>query len=86
LVVFATGFSNLVDSIRDTLGPRIANQVGPVWGIDEEGEFRNAFRETGVRNLWIMVGFLPMTRYQSRVLALRLKALVERISLSPYKD
>jgi cation diffusion facilitator CzcD-associated flavoprotein CzcO len=86
LIVFATGFSNLVDSIRDTLGPRIANQVGPVWGIDEEGEFRNAFRETGVPNLWIMVGFLPMTRYQSRILALRLKALVEGISPSPYKE
>jgi cation diffusion facilitator CzcD-associated flavoprotein CzcO len=85
LIVFATGFSNLVDSIRDTLGPSIANQVGPVWGIDEEGEFRNAFRETGVPNLWIMVGFLPMTRYQSRVLALRLKAITEGISPPPYK-
>jgi hypothetical protein len=29
---------------------------------------------------------LPMTRYQSRVLALRLKALSEGISPSPYKD
>lgn len=85
LVVFATGFSNLVDSIRDTLGPKIANEVGPVWGIDEEGEFKNAFRETGVPNLWIQVGFLPMTRYQSRILALRLKALTEGISPPPYK-
>ncbi|GJN67510.1 hypothetical protein PLICBS_001536 [Purpureocillium lilacinum] len=85
LIVFATGFSNLNDSIRDTLGPRIADQVGPVWGIDEEGEYRNAFRETGVSKLWIMVGFLPMTRYQSRVLALRLKALKEGISPPPYK-
>ncbi|KAI6867852.1 putative flavin-containing monooxygenase YUCCA3 [Hortaea werneckii] len=86
LIVFATGFSNLVDSIRDTLGPRIANSVGPVWGIDEEGEPKNAFRETGVPNLWIMVGFLPMTRYQSRILALRLKALTEGISPPPYKS
>ncbi|TDZ13636.1 putative indole-3-pyruvate monooxygenase YUCCA1 [Colletotrichum orbiculare MAFF 240422] len=85
LVVFATGFSNLNDSIRDTLGPKIANQVGQVWGVDEEGEYRNAFRETGVPNLWIMVGFLPMTRFQSRILALRLKALTEDISPPPYK-
>ncbi|KAH0359763.1 putative flavin-containing monooxygenase YUCCA3, partial [Aureobasidium melanogenum] len=85
LVVFATGFSNLVDSIRDTLGPKIANQVGPVWGIDEEGEYKNAFRETGVPNFWIMVGFLPMTRFQSRILALRLKALTEGISPRPYR-
>ncbi|KAK6201783.1 hypothetical protein LQW54_009362 [Pestalotiopsis sp. IQ-011] len=86
LVVFATGFSNLNDSIRDTLGPKVANQVGQVWGIDEEGEYRNAFRETGVPNLWIMVGFLPMTRFQSRPLALRLKALTAGISPPPYKD
>ncbi|KAJ4269876.1 hypothetical protein NW762_001545 [Fusarium torreyae] len=85
LVVFATGFSNLIDSIRDTLGPKVANQVGPVWGIDEEGEYKNAFKETGVPNLWIMVGFLPMTRFQSRLLALRLKALKEGISPPPYK-
>jgi len=85
LVVFATGFSNLVDSISNTLGPKIATQVGPVWGIDQEGEYRNAFRETGVPNLWIMVGFLPMTRYQSKILALRLKALEEGVSPPPYK-
>ncbi|KAK5688070.1 hypothetical protein LTS10_000048 [Elasticomyces elasticus] len=86
LVVFATGFSNLVDSIKSTLGPRIANQVGPVWGVDEEGEYKGVFKETGVPNLFIMVGFLPLTRFQSRILALRLKALKEGISPSPYKS
>ncbi|KAH8655831.1 hypothetical protein BX600DRAFT_401790 [Xylariales sp. PMI_506] len=85
LVVFATGFSNMNDSIRNTLGQKIADQVGQVWGVDEEGEFRNAYRETGVPNLWIMVGHLAMTRFQSRPLALRLKALKEGISPPPYK-
>ncbi|KAH9219569.1 flavin-containing monooxygenase [Leptodontidium sp. 2 PMI_412] len=85
LIVFATGFSNTIDSIRATLGDKIANQCGPIWGIDEEGEFKTAFRETGVANLWIMVGFLPMTRFNSKILALRLKALQEGISPAPYK-
>lgn len=85
LVVFATGFSNTIDSIRATLGEKIASQVGPIWGIDEEGEYKTAFKETGVKNLWLMVGFLPMTRYASRPLALRLKALSEGISPPPYK-
>jgi cation diffusion facilitator CzcD-associated flavoprotein CzcO len=85
LVVFATGFSNTIDSIRTTLGEKVASQCGPIWGIDEEGEYKTAFRETGVPNLWIMVGFLPMTRYNSKVLALRLKALKEGISPAPYK-
>ncbi|KAJ5361832.1 hypothetical protein N7541_002676 [Penicillium brevicompactum] len=85
LVVFATGFSNTIDSIRATLGEKIASQCGPIWGIDEEGEYKTAYKETGVPNMWIMVGFLPMTRYASRLLALRLKALKEGISPPPYK-
>lgn len=85
LVVFATGFSNTIDSIRATLGDTIASQCKPIWGVDEEGEFNSAFRETGVPNLWIMVGFLPMTRFMSRLLAIRLKALTEGISPPPYK-
>merc|ERR1711939_1021155 len=85
LIVFATGFSNTIDSVRATLGDKIANQCGPIWGIDEEGEYRTAFRETGVPNLWLMVGFLPMTRFNSKILAPRLKALKEGISPAPYK-
>jgi cation diffusion facilitator CzcD-associated flavoprotein CzcO len=84
LVVFATGFSNMIDSIRATLGEKIARKCGPIWGIDEEGEYKTAYRETGVPNLWIMVGFLPMTRYASKLLALRLKALKEGVSPPPY--
>ncbi|KAL4861238.1 hypothetical protein BDV12DRAFT_208250 [Aspergillus spectabilis] len=84
LVVFATGFTNMIDSVRATLGDKIASQFGPIWGIDEEGEYKTAYRETGVPNLWIMVGFLPMTRFASKLLALRLKALQEGISPPPY--
>ncbi|KAL4812327.1 hypothetical protein BDW67DRAFT_188762 [Aspergillus spinulosporus] len=86
LVVFATGFSNTIDSVRATLGDNIADQCGPIWGIDEEGEFRTAYRETGVPNLWLMVGYLPYTRFHSKLLAMRLKALKEKISPAPYKD
>ena len=85
LIVFATGFSNTIDSVRATLGDKFADRCGPIWGIDEEGEYKTAFRETGVPNLWIMVGFLPMTRYNSKLLAMRLKALKEGISPAPYK-
>lgn len=85
LVVFATGFSNTIDSVRATLGDKIASKCGPIWGIDDEGEYKTVFRETGVSNLWIMVGFLPMTRYFSKLLAMRLKALQEGISPPPYK-
>ncbi|GAT26300.1 flavin-containing monooxygenase [Aspergillus luchuensis] len=86
LIVFATGFSNTIDSIRATLGDKIADQCGPIWGIDEEGEFKTAYRETGVPNLWLMVGYLPYTRFHSKLLAMRIKARMEGISPAPYKD
>ncbi|KAK2600060.1 hypothetical protein QQS21_005224 [Conoideocrella luteorostrata] len=86
LVVFATGFSSTIDSIRSTLGDKIADQVTPIWGIDDEGEFKTAYRETGVRNLWIMVGYLPYTRFHSKLLAMRLKALKEGVANLPYKE
>ncbi|CAH0051909.1 unnamed protein product [Clonostachys solani] len=85
LVVFATGFTNTIDSIRSALGDKIANQCDPIWGIDQEGEFKAAYRECGVPNLWIFVGYLPYTRYHSKLLALRLKALKEGVGSAPYK-
>ena len=85
LIVFATGFSNTIDSVRSTLGDKIADNVGPIWGIDEEGEIKTAYRETGVKNFWIMVGFLPFSRFHSKMLALRLKGLREGVGHPPYK-
>lgn len=85
LVIFATGFSSTNDSVRATLGENIASRVGPVWGIDEEGEYKTAFKETGVKNLWIMCGFLVATRYHSKLLALRLKAMDEGLGTAPYR-
>lgn len=84
LVIFATGFSNTIDSVRATLGDDIADRCGPIWGVDEEGEIRSAYKESGVPGLWMMVGFLPLTRYHSKRLAIRLKALIEGISPAPY--
>jgi cation diffusion facilitator CzcD-associated flavoprotein CzcO len=85
LVVFATGFSNTIDSVRATLGDKIADQCGPIWGIDEEGEIKTAYRESGVSNMWLMVGYLVYARYHSKLLAMRLKAIKEGIALRPYK-
>ncbi|KAJ0104373.1 hypothetical protein J7T55_011157 [Diaporthe amygdali] len=84
LVVFATGFTNTIDSVRSTLGDKIADQCGSIWGIDEEGEFKTAYRESGVPNLWLMVGYLPYTRFHSKLLAMRLKALQDGVASLPY--
>lgn len=85
LVVFATGFSSTLDSVRATLGEKIGSQCGPIWGVDEEGEFRSCYRESGVKDLWIFAGYLPYTRFHSKRMAIRLKGLIEGVSPAPYK-
>lgn len=84
LVILATGFSNTVESIRDIFGDDIASQCKPIWGMDEEGELNSAWKFSGVPNLWVMVGALQHSRYHSKKLALRIKALLVGTGHEPY--
>ncbi|KAI5476110.1 flavin-containing monooxygenase [Pseudohyphozyma bogoriensis] len=84
LVVMATGFSNTIDSVRRTLGDDIADRTGDIWGIDEEGELKGTWRNSGVKGLWIMVGTLMHGRYHSQKVALRIKAMLEGIAPESY--
>jgi hypothetical protein len=84
LVVLATGFSNTIDSVRATLGDEVADRFKPIWGMDEEGELNSAWRDTGVPNLWLMVGTLQAARYHSKSIALRIKARLEGLEPQPY--
>ena len=40
--------------------------VGPVWGLDDEGQLQGVWRRTGQPHLWIglgMRGWLPVDRW-----------------------
>lgn len=54
--------------------------------MDEEGELNSAWRDTGVRNLWVMVGTLQAARYHSKKVALNIKARLEGICEEPYLE
>ncbi|KAE8370291.1 putative flavo protein [Aspergillus caelatus] len=84
LVILATGFSNTVESVRQIFGDDIADRFNPIWGMDEEGELNSAWKLTGVPDLWLMVGALQHSRYHSKKLALRIKAVLEGIGHEPY--
>ncbi len=81
----ATGFSNTIDSIRRTLGSDISERCGPIWGVDEDGEMRGAWRQFGVENLWVVVGTLQMARFHSKIVATRIKAALEGVNLEVYQ-
>ncbi|RSH77074.1 uncharacterized protein EHS24_003701 [Apiotrichum porosum] len=84
LVILATGFSNTIDSVRATLGDDVADRCNDIWGVDEEGELKSAWRDCGVPNLWIMVGTLQHGRYHSKRVSLRIKAMLEGIAGEKY--
>ncbi|KAL4071717.1 hypothetical protein J3A83DRAFT_4093359 [Scleroderma citrinum] len=76
-VIFATGFGELRNSIREICGPDVASKVGPIWGLDDEGEQQGLWRKTGQPHLWIGMGNLGRCRFHSLHLALQIKALEE---------
>ena len=49
----------------------VMSQIKPVWNVDEEGEQRNVWRDSGVPNFWFMMGNLMWCRFHSKHVALR---------------
>lgn len=77
LVVLATGYTNMQESVRALLGDEVADKVGPAWGFDEGGEMRNMWKRTGQEGFWLMGGSFAQCRIYSRYLALQIKAAEE---------
>jgi putative flavoprotein involved in K+ transport len=74
VVVVAAGYSNMSESVRLVMGDEVADRVGPIWGLDQEGEVRGMWRPTGQRGFWLMGGSLQQCRPYSKYLALQIKA------------
>lgn len=77
LVVLATGFKNMQESIRAIVGDKIADRVGPIWGFDEDYNMRNIWKRTAQEGFWVMGGAILEARLNSRFLALEIKASLE---------
>ncbi|KAF9538185.1 hypothetical protein CPC08DRAFT_756400 [Agrocybe pediades] len=81
VVVFATGLGKQTDKIARVLGPTLAEQCAPLWGLDEEGELQGAWKQLGTKNglkgLWYMMGNLALCRFHSSHLTLQIKAIEE---------
>jgi cation diffusion facilitator CzcD-associated flavoprotein CzcO len=80
-IILATGYQNQRMNIGRLLGKSVADEVGEVWGFDDEGFMRNMWTRTRQENLWIMGGSLMESRLFSRFLALQIKADLEGVSL-----
>jgi putative flavoprotein involved in K+ transport len=73
LVIIAAGYDNMQESVRAIMGEEVAEKVGPVWGMDEQGELRAMWKPTGQEGFWITGGSLRQNRSFSKFLALQIK-------------
>ncbi|KAG2073996.1 FAD/NAD(P)-binding domain-containing protein [Suillus decipiens] len=79
VVVFATGYGDVRDFMRDVCGDEIASKIPRVWGLDEEGQTAGVWRYCGHDGLWFANGNLALARFHSLHLAMQIKAIEEGI-------
>lgn len=74
LIVFATGYHQFWGHMKPMLGP-IVDKIDKVYGRAEDGEYANTWRRSAQPGLWFATGFIRMTRFYSKFLALIIKAI-----------
>ncbi|KAL0581089.1 hypothetical protein V5O48_000983 [Marasmius crinis-equi] len=67
-VIFATGYENMRDVMKELFGPETINMTGEVAGLDDEGEHRGSYRPTGHPGLWYAAGDFFAARFSSKPL------------------
>lgn len=77
IIVLATGYKPLQEAVRAIFGDAIADRVGPIWGIGDDGELRNMYARTAQEGLYFGGGGLPGARAYSHYTALLIKAALE---------
>jgi len=94
LIIYATGFRPMENWIAQLISSEVARKVGPCWGIGSntkkdpgpwEGELRNMWKPTKQDSLWIHGGNLAQSRFYSLLLALQIKARMEKLPTPIYE-
>lgn len=73
-IILATGYQNLSADVESLFGPEVAQKVGRIGGIGEDGEPRNMVQPTGQQHLWFIFGGIADARKATPWLALQIKA------------
>lgn len=88
LIVYATGYRPLAETVGALISPAVQARVGACWGLGSgtpgdpgpwEGELRNMWKPTRQPNLWFQGGNLMQSRFHSLHLALQIKARLEQL-------
>jgi len=79
VVVIATGYEKIRETVKKLCAPEICEKLKPVWGLDEEYELNSVWRDCGIDKMWILFGNIAASRYHSSFVALQIKAMKEGI-------
>ncbi len=83
IVVLATGYKPLQEAVRAMFGDEVADRVGPIWGIGDDGELCNMYARTAQEGLYVSGGGIPGARAYSQYTAMLIKAAVEGLLPAP---
>jgi putative flavoprotein involved in K+ transport len=93
LIVWATGYGSMNGWVAQLVDQATADKLGKCWGLGSgtkkdpgpwEGELRNMWKPTQVKNLWMQGGNLHQNRHYSLCTALQLKARMEGLPTPVY--
>jgi cation diffusion facilitator CzcD-associated flavoprotein CzcO len=82
IIVLATGYKPLKEGVRAMFGDEVADRVGPIWGIGDDGELNNMYARTAQEGFYVAGGGIPGARAYSHYTALLIKAALEGLILS----
>ncbi|KAJ7591775.1 hypothetical protein C8J56DRAFT_931702 [Mycena floridula] len=74
VVIWATGYHWITDSLRPLFGDDVIDQSGPLWGVDKENVVQGCHRPSGHPGFWYTGGGFDSGRNGSKILALAIKA------------
>lgn len=74
LLVCATGYESRTGEFSEQFGQEVAAKLGEVGVLDETGEWRGFWGQSGQRGLWLNGGGINIARPQSERVALLIKA------------
>lgn len=55
IVVCATGYGSMRDTVRRVIGEETANKMHTCWSFDKQGEIQTVWRNSGVPGFWLQV-------------------------------
>jgi putative flavoprotein involved in K+ transport len=93
IVIQATGFLSLHETIAQIVSREVGDRIGKCWGLGSgtrndpgpwHGEPRNMYKPVAHENMWIQGGNLALSRFFSKFVALQIKARMEGIDTPVY--